>query len=48
MALGKVYPSVRHSAPKNRKPAATTEFWMVEPEVAYGTLDDNHGTRRKA
>ena len=41
MALGKVYsfgPTFR--AEKSKTRSHLTEFWMVEPEVAYGTLDD--------
>src|SRR3954468_9874202 len=41
MALGKVYsfgPTFRAEKSKTRRPL--TEFWMVEPEMAYGTLDD--------
>jgi asparaginyl-tRNA synthetase len=41
MALGKVYsfgPTFRAEKSKTRR--HLTEFWMVEPEVAYGTLDD--------
>src|ERR1700729_1817872 len=41
MALGKVYsfgPTFRAEKSKTRRPL--TEFWMVEPEVAYATLDD--------
>ncbi len=41
MALGKVYcfgPVFRAEKSKTRK--HLTEFWMVEPEMAYGTLDD--------
>ena len=41
MALGKVYsfgPTFRAEKSKSRR--HLTEFWMVEPEVAYGTLDD--------
>src|ERR1700747_3278288 len=41
MALGKVYsfgPTFRADKSKTRR--HLTEFWMVEPEVAYGTLDD--------
>src|SRR5947209_612968 len=42
MALGKVYsfgPTFRAEKSKTRR--HLTEFWMVEPEVAYATLDDN-------
>ena len=53
MALGKVYsfgPTFRAEKSKTRR--HLTEFWMVEPEVAYGTLDDilelaEEVTRRK-
>src|SRR6266513_4246040 len=41
MALGKVYsfgPTFRAEKSKTRR--HITEFWMVEPEMAYGTLDD--------
>src|SRR2546430_6292585 len=41
MALGKVYsfgPTFRAEKSKTRR--HLTEFWMVEPEVAYGTLGD--------
>jgi len=41
MALGKVYsfgPTFR--AEKSKTRWHLTEFWMVEPEVAYATLDD--------
>jgi asparaginyl-tRNA synthetase len=41
MALGKVYsfgPTFRAERSKTRR--HLTEFWMVEPEIAYGTLDD--------
>ncbi len=41
MALGKVYsfgPTFRAEKSKTRR--HLTEFWMVEPEVAYYTLDD--------
>src|SRR5499425_220776 len=41
MALGKVYsfgPTVRAEKSKTRR--HLTEFWMVEPEIAYATLDD--------
>ena len=41
MALGKVYcfgPTFRAEKSKTRK--HLTEFWMVEPEMAYATLDD--------
>ena len=31
--------SARRSGPKSLKPGLT-EFWMVEPEVAYAKLDD--------
>jgi asparaginyl-tRNA synthetase len=42
MALGKVYsfgPTFRAEKSKTRR--HLTEFWMVEPEVAFATLDDN-------
>ena len=42
MALGKVYsfgPTFRAEKSKTRR--HLTEFWMVEPEVAYATHDDN-------
>jgi len=41
MTLGKVYsfgPTFRAEKSKTRR--HLTEFWMVEPEVAYATLDD--------
>src|SRR5256714_11581339 len=41
MALGKVYsfgPTFRAEKSKTRR--HLTEFWMVEPEIAYSTLDD--------
>src|SRR5215831_7532527 len=41
MALGKVYsfgPTFRAERSKTRR--HLTEFWMVEPELAYATLDD--------
>src|SRR5881398_2388140 len=41
MALGKVYsfgPTFRAEKSKTRR--HLTDFWMVEPEVAYATLDD--------
>ena len=41
MALGKVYsfgPTFRAEKSKTRR--HLTEFWMVEPEVAYYTLND--------
>ena len=41
MALGKVYsfgPTFRAEKSKTRR--HLTEFWMVEPEIAYGELDD--------
>ncbi len=42
MALGKIYcfgPTFRAEKSKTRR--HLTEFWMVEPEVAYNDLDDN-------
>ena len=42
MALGKVYsfgPTFRAEKSKTRR--HLTEFWMVEPEMAYATLDDD-------
>jgi len=42
MALGKVYtfgPTFRAEKSKTRR--HLTEFWMVEPEVAFANLDDN-------
>ena len=41
MALGKVYcfgPTFRAEKSKTRR--HLTEFWMLEPEIAYATLDD--------
>ncbi len=41
MAFGKVYcfgPTFRAEKSKTRR--HLTEFWMVEPEMAYATLDD--------
>ena len=41
MALGKVYsfgPTFRAEKSKTRR--HLTEFWMVEPEIAYAGLDD--------
>jgi asparaginyl-tRNA synthetase len=41
MALGKVYtfgPTFRAEKSKTRR--HLTEFWMIEPEMAYATLDD--------
>jgi asparaginyl-tRNA synthetase len=42
MALGKIYcfgPTFRAEKSKTRR--HLTEFWMVEPEVAFNNLDDN-------
>ncbi len=47
MALGKVYcfgPTFRAEKSKTRR--HLTEFWMVEPEMAYATLDDVMDARR--
>lgn len=44
MAFGKVYcfgPTFRAEKSKTRR--HLTEFWMVEPEVAFANLDDNMG-----
>ena len=41
MAFGKVYcfgPTFRAEKSKTRR--HLTEFWMVEPEMAYATLED--------
>ncbi len=41
MALGKIYtfgPTFRAEKSKTRK--HLTEFWMIEPEIAFATLDD--------
>ena len=49
MALGRVYcfgPTFRAEKSKTRR--HLTEFWMVEPEVAYATLDDVMDARRGA
>jgi len=41
MALGKVYSfGTTFRAEKSKTRRHLTEFWMVEPEVAYGQLDD--------
>jgi asparaginyl-tRNA synthetase len=41
MALGRVYCFGRPSAPRSRRPRRhLTEFWMVEPEMAYADLND--------
>jgi len=40
MALGKVYSFGQPSRGKSKTRRHLTEFWMVEPEVAYATLDD--------
>ena len=48
MALGRVYcfgPTFRAEKSKTRR--HLTEFWMVEPEVAYATLDDVIDARRR-
>ena len=39
MALGKVYASATFRA-KSRTRKHLTEFWMVEPEMAYAELND--------
>jgi len=42
MAFGKVYCfGLTFSAEKSKTRRHLTEFWMVEPEVAYNDLDDN-------
>ena len=49
MALGKVYcfgPAFRAERSKTRK--HLTEFWMLEPEMAYATLDDVLDVSRRA
>ena len=49
MALGKVYcfgPTFRAEKSKTRR--HLTEFWMVEPEMAYADLDDVIGAGRAA
>ena len=48
MAFGKIYvfgPTFRAEKSKTRK--HLTEFWMVEPEVAFNDLNDNMDARRE-
>ena len=48
MALGKVYafgPTFRAEKSKTRR--HLTEFWMVEPEMAYADLERRHHARRR-
>ena len=48
MALGKVYsfgPTFRAEKSKTRR--HLTEFWMVEPEVAYADARRHHGAGRR-